>query len=55
MGFGVVCATPFLQENNMDGIIDKVTKELAEEEFITWCEANEIECDESELSDEGPL
>ncbi len=30
----------------------KITKDLAEEEFIGWCESNDIECDEMEMAED---
>lgn len=31
---------------------DKITKEMAEEEFKNWCEANELDCDETSMNEE---
>lgn len=31
---------------------DKITKEMAEEEFKNWCEAVDLDCDESEMTEE---
>lgn len=31
---------------------DKISKELAEEEFVKWCELNDLDCDEALMNDE---
>lgn len=31
---------------------EKITRELAEKEFLEWCEANEIDCDVSDMEDD---
>ena len=31
---------------------EKMTKEQAEKEFISWCEDNDIECDEEEMTED---
>jgi hypothetical protein len=31
---------------------EKITRELAEQEFMSYCEANDIDCDESAMNEE---
>lgn len=31
---------------------NKISKEMAEEEFKNWCEANELDCDETSMNEE---